>query len=316
MEMFPVAPGADAVVRAEPRAIGTRAGGAASPPPRPTGAGVSLLGAVATLAHQRDWGSVDLMVYDRHTSDEITWQSDRHTIMVAATDPERGGITPSSGPADRGRLWPGALVMHPAGLRSESWSGPARWVHVRLDQELFRPTELDTVGGRSPDFQLRGAFADPLVEEVVRSLVREAIAGLSDRILVDSLAQLLALKLARGAGVAIERASPGLSHARRRRVIDHIEAHLGEELSLARLAGVACLSACHFSRSFGQAMGRSLPRYVTERRVARAKSLLRPGGPSLAEIAVMLGFGDQAHFTNVFRRATGMTPGRFRAALA
>ena len=82
-------------------------------------------------------------------------------------------------------------------------------------------------------------------------------------------------------------------------------------------ADIACLSPCHFSRSFKQAMGIGPHRYVTQRRIERAKALLRGGGPgdgSLAAIALAVGFGEQSHFTTAFRRETGVTPGRYRAA--
>jgi AraC family transcriptional regulator len=52
-----------------------------------------------------------------------------------------------------------------------------------------------------------------------------------------------------------------------------------------------------------------------QRRIDRAKTLMRRTRQPLASIALEVGFTDQSHLTSVFRRATGMTPGRFRAAL-
>ena len=56
------------------------------------------------------------------------------------------------------------------------------------------------------------------------------------------------------------------------------------------------------------------PRLPSQRRVERAKELLRHGDDTLAAIAAAVGFADQSHFTAAFRRETGLTPGRFRAA--
>ena len=110
--------------------------------------------------------------------------------------------------------------------------------------------------------------------------------------------------------------SNGLSRERLQRVRDYVEAHLDDRMTLADLAGVACLSPYHFSRSFKQAVGVGPQRYIMQRRIERAKTLMRRTSQPLASIALEVGFTDQSHLTQVFRRATGVTPGRFRAALA
>jgi AraC family transcriptional regulator len=85
---------------------------------------------------------------------------------------------------------------------------------------------------------------------------------------------------------------------------------LEDRLSLADLARIACLSPYHFSRSFKQAVGLGPQRFVMERRIQRAKTLMRRSRQPLALIALEVGFNDQSHLTQVFRRATGMTSGR------
>jgi AraC family transcriptional regulator len=110
--------------------------------------------------------------------------------------------------------------------------------------------------------------------------------------------------------------SNGLSRDRLKRVRDYIETHLGDRLTLTDLAGVACLSPYHFSRSFKEAVGIGLQRYVMQRRLERAKKLIRRTNRPLPEIAQQVGLFDQSHLTSIFRRETGVTPGRYRAALA
>jgi transcriptional regulator GlxA family with amidase domain len=112
--------------------------------------------------------------------------------------------------------------------------------------------------------------------------------------------------------------TPGLNQAqgllpvRLRRVLDHIEAHLGESITQRRLAGIAQLSVDHFARLFRHSTGLPPHRYVLQRRIARARELVADRRLSLAEIGYELGFPSQAHFTAMFRRLVGTTPGAYR----
>ena len=63
---------------------------------------------------------------------------------------------------------------------------------------------------------------------------------------------------------------------------------------------------------FKRTMGAAPHRYVLERRMDRAKEMLRSSGASLVDISLSLGFCSQSHFTNTFRRMVGATPGEFR----
>ena len=63
---------------------------------------------------------------------------------------------------------------------------------------------------------------------------------------------------------------------------DYVEAHIDDELSLTTLADVACLSPYHFSRSFKQVAGVGPQRYVIQRRLERAKHMLRQTREPLA----------------------------------
>lgn len=107
----------------------------------------------------------------------------------------------------------------------------------------------------------------------------------------------------------------GLSDRALQRVTDCIRANLAEELSLSRLAAAACISRFHFARLFRARMGMSPMQYVRRERIAMAQYLLRSNGtPSLSRIAAALGFFDQSHFTRVFGRMTGQSPGEYARA--
>jgi transcriptional regulator GlxA family with amidase domain len=60
-------------------------------------------------------------------------------------------------------------------------------------------------------------------------------------------------------------------------------------------------------------MGVTPHQYLAAQRIERAKQLLRSTSLTPSEVALSTGFADQSHFTKVFRRIAGTTPGRFRA---
>ena len=86
-------------------------------------------------------------------------------------------------------------------------------------------------------------------------------------------------------------------------------------LSLQRIAARAGLSPYHFSRLFTARTGRSVMLHVRQRRLsAAAWRLAGESGLKLAELALDSGFESQEAFTRAFRRAFGVSPGRFRRA--
>ena len=148
-------------------------------------------------------------------------------------------------------------------------------------------------------------------------MAQEIEGGFADRILIESLSTALCIRIAqRFVGHLPLPTSKGLSPERLQRVRDYIEAHLDDDLSLTVLADIACLSPYHFSRSFKEAAGVGPQRYVIQRRLERAKTLLRRTHEPLALIAQEAGFADQSHLNSIFRREMGVTPGRFRASMA
>lgn len=103
----------------------------------------------------------------------------------------------------------------------------------------------------------------------------------------------------------------GLSPSVLKRVTDYIGDHIDENISLERLAAVACMSRFHFARLFRHSSGLSPMEYVKRERIELAKQLLARREVRISAIAVEVGFFDQSHFTRVFRKLTGMSPGRY-----
>jgi AraC family transcriptional regulator len=91
------------------------------------------------------------------------------------------------------------------------------------------------------------------------------------------------------------------------------DASAAENPSLEALARVAGLSPYHFVRAFSARFGASPVAYVRERRMALAARRLADGdAPPLVELAFDMGFESQEGFTRAFKRAHGVSPGRYR----
>lgn len=95
---------------------------------------------------------------------------------------------------------------------------------------------------------------------------------------------------------------------------DFIDAHASQNLTALQLAGVCGLSPEHAIRSFRRRYGITPHAYHQARRTESARGLLR-GALPLADVALTLGFYDQSHFSNWFRRSHGVSPSLYRTAL-
>lgn len=102
-----------------------------------------------------------------------------------------------------------------------------------------------------------------------------------------------------------------LSSVQLRAVVDFVQGHLDEELSLLALAEQAHVSPFHFARQFRATVGLPPHQFVLRQRVQKSLRLIKTGRLPLAQIAVEAGFHDQAHFTRAFRRIMGVTPGSY-----
>ena len=108
----------------------------------------------------------------------------------------------------------------------------------------------------------------------------------------------------------------GLAAHQRKDLLDYIEQHLDQPLSIDELAQRVALSPYHFARMFQLSVGLAPHRYVLTRRLQRAAHLLQHSHLALGEIALSCGFASASHFSNRFRQTFGATPRLYRQALA
>ncbi len=114
-----------------------------------------------------------------------------------------------------------------------------------------------------------------------------------------------------GSGQAPYRFRGGLAGGALRRVRSYIDEHIGERISLDELARQAGVSRFHFARQFRLSTGESPMSYLRRVRIERSKRILQTRDTSIAEVAAQLGFSDQSHFTRIFGRLVGTSPGSF-----
>jgi len=133
----------------------------------------------------------------------------------------------------------------------------------------------------------------------------------SGRLYVDSLAVSVASRLvSTHSSIARLPAAQngGLGGRRLKQTLAYIEDHLGDDLSLSRIASVTGVSASHFKTLFRESAGVPVHQYVVQRRIERAKDLLMQGKLSIAEIALATGFSHQSHLARHMQRSVGLSP--------
>lgn len=102
----------------------------------------------------------------------------------------------------------------------------------------------------------------------------------------------------------------GVERATVRLVREYLQENYTQNVSLAELARLAELSAFHLIRVFTKEVGLTPHAYQTLARIARAKSLLTSNMPS-GQVAIAVGFYDQSHFGEHFKRLVGVPPEKY-----
>jgi len=107
----------------------------------------------------------------------------------------------------------------------------------------------------------------------------------------------------------------GLAPWQLRRTKELLCARLDGSVTVKELAEECGLSVSHFSRAFRASAGMAPHAWLTQRRIEESKQLLARTANSLLQIALACGFADQSHFTHVFTRHAGVSPGQWRRGL-
>ena len=248
--------------------------------------------------------------------EEVSWHSS-HVIMCLGG----ASLVRVSGGAGHVRcvVQPGRIFIFPSGCGNTNIAvaGTAcRFVVTELDgarlRRLFLGTEFPSDVSLIPQLNIEDAH----IVAIIENMVAEATAGCPcGPLYAESLSLSLAAYIAARYPIRThetDTAEHGFTSAQTQTVIDYVHAHLKRDLTLLELAGAMDLSPRHFSRLFRTTFGMPPHRYVIGERVNEAKALLATKRLAIVEIAEALGFADQSHLTNVFRRVTGVSPKRYQ----
>jgi AraC family transcriptional regulator len=242
----------------------------------------------------------------------------RHVLCLHLGEPVPVSYRATHGERQGVRLH-GQFCVVPA-TTSTRWilSAPARSLLLRLAPGLVAET-AESVGLRRADAELAPSIhvRDPQVERIGWMMQAEAHDGYpGGRMFADGLATALAARL-----LALQtRPEPTASRPCAlpprllRRVIEFVESHLDEDLTLAELAAVAGFSVSHFKPLFREAAGMAPHRFVLERRVERARARLLEGRGTLTEIALDCGFAHSGHMARAMQRILGARPSQIRGS--
>lgn len=101
-----------------------------------------------------------------------------------------------------------------------------------------------------------------------------------------------------------------------KKALEYIEENYAQEsLSLNTVSGAVNVSPGYFSAIFSQAMETTFIEYVTQKRMEKAKKLLRQTEKHSGEIALEVGYKDPHYFSFVFKKTQGCTPREYRSGV-
>ncbi|ARV58999.1 AraC family transcriptional regulator [Nostocales cyanobacterium HT-58-2] len=264
-----------------------------------------------------EWDGITVEYGCMNAIGEFDFAMPKHAISVAFAPHDRVTWSVDGGTSQTTALPAGSVFIYSS--RDFVWHQREReseYINLVLDQKLLNQVAADN--GLPPNVELehRIIFPDPTILHTAQLFKSEVLnSGLAGKLYTDSLKNLLAVHLLRNYTGTQELPSiedSPLDALKLNQVKDFIEERLAEDLSIADMADVVHMSQFHFARAFKTATGQPPHRYLTQRRMERAKVLLSVTRLSVAEVAYRVGFYNTSHFTSQFRKATGTTPKAYR----
>jgi AraC family transcriptional regulator len=205
-------------------------------------------------------------------------------------------------------LLPPGEVMH---LRSEA--GKDRALVCRLPAAQLLELAGTELTWAEPELEASLDIQSARMASLMLTLADEvAHPGFAGNLVVEAVVLQIGVELLRYRLAMPDAETPDLSSRRLRIIDDRLEKEAAP--SLVELATLCGLSVRQLARSFRFSRGVPLGRYVSERRLERAKQRLLQG-ESVKSVAYTMGFASPSAFCKAFRRVVGQTPAEYKKAV-
>ena len=256
-------------------------------------------------------------VTDRTQEFAAETSDDSHVVMIIL----RGmniRLLVAGRTVQEGVATPGTFHVIPPGVSVRGmFCGPFDVLRLHVPNSLIAECAGGMFSHRQPTLSFHVTPArDRTVERLGRALLgAEQFGGPCGHLYADCIGiAIVARLLATGRAAAPrKRASVAeLPQWRLKRAIDYVEARLAGPLSLSEIASATGLTPMHFAAQFRAATGLRPHEYLLRRRIERAQETLLGSGMSMVDVALSVGFQTQSHFTTVFKRFVGQSPGAWR----
>ena len=245
-------------------------------------------------------------------------------LIVVATK-GRGKVEGFSGGLWRGAAYyPGIGGMTPSGETSRMrWQpqgpGVVETLHLSIPNYIFADAqdEYRRIGSLFRTQRLNAlSFYDPVVLRVALSLADAAKTGMPE-LYAQAATQFLAVHLlsmqSGWPDLSQDKRSPGTLESRQlAHVLEYMNVHYKDALSLDKLAEEARVSRFHFVRLFKEKVGIPPHHYLIKIRMEAAAALLRDTDLSVMEIAFDCGYQSAAHFSAAFQKHFSQSPRLYR----
>jgi AraC family transcriptional regulator len=214
---------------------------------------------------------------------------------------KRGGVQ------EKALTGPALAMLAPGQAHAWEWQREGDTIVLQLDGRLYHKL----IRGRPAAVVIAAPVAarDLMVWQFANVLRQLCFAGDSSEIpLLGLVAESIARRIAAIIGRATAAPARSLTAALLKQVEEFVRAQLAYDIHVDDLARCVGYSVPHFSELFKVAMGMTPSDYIFEQRMVRAEGLLRSGNYLIGQVARLVGYFDQGHFTGLFRDYFGYTP--------